>query len=240
MAGDSGQSLSEQAALNSGADKTHSLRLLMQRVGLSSFRELGRQAGVSLWQIRQLRQGQLHKMRLAPLLKLSQALELSLEELLVKFAPTTRHSNSGDQSQAQEHASNLAQQLKTLELECQRLEAQLAQQRQTLQVEFQQASLQVLESWLRQWPNAALAAQQKPELSAAKLLPLLRPVEQLIQQWGVEMIAPIGAEVPYDPRWHQLQGGSAQPGDRVQVRRAGYRQADKLLYRAEVCPLENA
>ncbi len=124
-----------------------------------------------------------------------------------------------------------------LQEECARLRSQLEIQRQELQQEFQRDSLQVLESWLVQWPTAARAAREKPDLPAERLLPLLRPVEQLLQQWGVEAIAAVGAEVAYDPKEHQLMEGTAEPGDRVKVRYTGYRQGDNLLYRAKVSPV---
>ncbi|NEO49650.1 MAG: nucleotide exchange factor GrpE, partial [Moorea sp. SIO4A3] len=120
--------------------------------------------------------------------------------------------------------------------EYQRLEQQLEQQRETLMQEFQQSSLQVLESWLVQWPTAAYAAQQNQQLPAVRLLPLVKPVEQLLEKWGVEAIASVGDELPYDPQQHQLMSGTAQPGDRVRVRYTGYRIGDKLLHRAKVSP----
>jgi molecular chaperone GrpE (heat shock protein) len=113
----------------------------------------------------------------------------------------------------------------------------LANQRQELCQEFQQASLQVIESWLLQWPTAAHKARENPQLAAVKLLPLVRPIQQLLQQWGVEAIAPVGAGIPYDPQLHQLLEGTAQPGETVKVRYTGYRQGEKLLYRAKVSPI---
>jgi len=36
-------------------------------------------------------------------------------------------------------------------------------------------------------------------------------MEQLLQQWGLEAIAPVGAELSYDPQLHQLlEGGLNQ------------------------------
>lgn len=127
-----------------------------------------------------------------------------------------------------------SQQIADLKREYQRLLVQLEQQRQTLWQEFQQSSLGVLESWLLQWPTAAQKAQENPQLAAVRLLPLLRPMEQLLQQWGVEAIAPVGSELPYDPLLHQLMEGTAQPGEIVKIRYTGYLQGDKLLYRAKV------
>jgi molecular chaperone GrpE (heat shock protein) len=64
-------------------------------------------------------------------------------------------------------------------------------------------------------------------------------VEQLLQEWGVEAIASVGSQIPYDPHLHQLMEGTAQPGETVRVRYIGYRQAKKLLYRAKVSPVGN-
>ncbi|MGC1395795.1 MAG: hypothetical protein WA828_16180, partial [Coleofasciculaceae cyanobacterium] len=66
-----------------------------------------------------------------------------------------------------------------------------------------------------------------------------RPVEQLMQEWGVEAIASVGSEIPYDPQWHQLMDGTAAPGEMVKVRYVGYKTAEKLLYRAKVSPISN-
>jgi molecular chaperone GrpE (heat shock protein) len=130
------------------------------------------------------------------------------------------------------------QELSDLRQEYDRLQQQLANQRQILWQEFQQSSVQILESLLLQLPTAAYAAQQNPQAPAVKMLPLLRPLDTLLEQWGIESIATVGAEIPYDPQQHQLMGGIAQTGDRVKVRYTGYRQGDRLLYRAKVSAIE--
>ncbi|MBV9389245.1 MAG: nucleotide exchange factor GrpE [Chroococcidiopsidaceae cyanobacterium CP_BM_ER_R8_30] len=205
---------------------THSLQGLMQRMGISSFKALAQTAGVSERQIRRLRCGEIARMRMDVLLKLSLALQVPITELIVTF---------GEESTAVRQESGLA--TADLHREYQRLAAQLEEQRQALWQEFQQSSLQILESLILQLPTAAAAAQNNPQLPAARLLPLLQPLSQLLQQWGVEAIAPVGVELPYDPQMHQLMEGTAQKGDRVKVRYTGYRQGDKLLYRAKVSPL---
>jgi molecular chaperone GrpE (heat shock protein) len=148
-------------------------------------------------------------------------LQVSVSELLEKF---------GAEKQTEQTDAILRQ-------EYQRLQTQLEQQRETLIQEFRQSSLQVLESWMLQWPTAAYAAQQNPSAPAVKLLPLVRPVENLLQQWGVESFAPVGSEVPYDPQFHQLIEGSAKAGETVKVRYTGYRIGSRLLFRAKVSPL---
>ncbi len=220
-------------------DYTQLLQQLMQRLGFSSYKQLCRSAGVSEKQLRRLRVGEASQLRGETLLKLSQALQVSVSELLTRFS-SLRADNCVPPVDTSQVEKGEAASLATLRQEYQRLQQELEKQRETLMQEFQQSSLQVLESWLVQWPTAAYAAQQNQQLPAVRLLPLLRPVEQLLQEWGVEAIASVGSELPYDPQWHQLMEGIAQPGDLVKVRYTGYRIGDKLLYRAKVSSLGNA
>ncbi|UNU22434.1 helix-turn-helix domain-containing protein [Microcoleus vaginatus PCC 9802] len=201
-------------------DYSPQLQRLMQQAGLSSDRELSQKAGVSDIQLSRLRRGLALQTRADILLKISQALQISLTELLATLAP-----DYVELEQAPPTA---------VEQEYQRLQASLEQQRESLLQEFQLSSVQILESWMLQWPTAASKAQENHNLRAQKLLPLLRPVEQLLEHWGVESIAPVGAQIPYNPQQHQLMEGTAEPGEPVKVRYTGYRQGDKLLYRAKV------
>lgn len=207
---------------------THQLQKLMQLVGISSFKALARTAGVSERQILRLRRGDIQQMRVDTLIKLAGALQMPLADLIASFSKI-KHPVS----------SKADDKITTLQQEYQRLQLQLEQQRQTLLQDFQNSSLQILESWLVQWPTAAFKAQENPQISATKLLPLMRPLQQLLQQWGVEEVAPVGAKVPYNPQLHQLLAGDAQPGEEVLVRYTGYLQGDRLLYRAKVSLLSS-
>ncbi len=210
----------------------HLLQTMMQRVGISSFKGLSRKAGVSEWQVRQLRQGHIDQMRVESLRKLAQALEVSLADLLNTCNPEASTTSA---------ALSLTAELAALKVEYQRSQTQLAEQREQLWQEFQQTTLQAIESWLTFWPAAAHAAQQPDtKVTVATLLRLTQPFEQLLQQWGVEPTAVVNAELPYDPTQHQLMDGTAQPGDRVRVRYPGYRQGEKLLYRAKVSPVSTS
>jgi DNA-binding Xre family transcriptional regulator len=180
-------------------DYAQKLRSLLPQANLPSLKALVQAANVTEWQVKQLRKGQAAKMRVDVLHRLSQALGISLSELIAQFSDLPVAPPS--------------------------------------ELEFQQASLQILESWLVQFPTAAHAAQQNPDLPAARLLPLLRPVEQLVKSWGVEAIAPVGSEHAYDPQVHQLLEGTVAAGDRVKIRYAGYRQGERLLHRAKVSPV---
>jgi DNA-binding Xre family transcriptional regulator len=207
---------------------TEKLQNLMQRANVSSFKALSRHAGVSERQILRLRQGKLEQMRLEVLLKLSPVLQVSLSELVETFSPVPIAPDPQPPVPTYQEIANL-------KTEYQRSLLQLQQQREVLQQEFQQSSLQLLESLLLQWPTAAQRARENPQLAAVKIVPLVqKPLEKLLQAWGIEAIAPVGSEVSYNPQLHQLIEGTAQPGDLVKVRYIGYLQGDKLLYRAKV------
>lgn len=226
---------------NHSADYSEILRSHMQAVGLSSFKALAEAAGVSTWQVQQLRQGKVDKMRLANLQKLSQALKLSLPEFLQQFTDSPRTHQSATPTQSAQPSSEFSPPLDSahiqqLKHEYERLQRQLDEQKVQLRETFQQECLQHIESWLLQWPTAAHAAKQNPDVSAVKLLPLVRPIEQLLDNWGISAIATVGEEVPYDPQQHQLIGGTAEPGNPVRIRYVGYQQGDRLLYRAKVSP----
>lgn len=213
-------------------DFTHSLQDLMQRVGISSFKSLSRAAGVSEQQISNLRQGKLEQMRLSVLIKISQALKISLSELIANFS--TVDIQVENPSLGIQISSNSA-----LQQEYTRILQELEQQRELLQQEFQQSSLEILESLLLFLPTAIQKAQEDPQLPAVKILTLVqKPIEKLLQTWGVEAIAYVGAEVAYNPQLHHLTAGESQPGEQVKVTHVGYIHNGKLLYRAKVKPLK--
>ncbi len=211
-------------------DFTENLQNLMQKVGFTSFKSLSRAAGVSQWQILQLRRGKIGQMRVEVLVKLSQVLQISADELVATFG-----SASSNRTQSLNLHQDLNREFTDLQKEYQRVTLSMLQQRERLQQEFQQSSLQILESLILQWPTAAHKARGDHQLAAVKILPLVdQPLETLLQAWGVSAIASVGSEIPYNPQLHQLMGGTAEPGDIVKVRYIGYMQGDKLLYRARV------
>jgi molecular chaperone GrpE (heat shock protein)/DNA-binding Xre family transcriptional regulator len=219
---------------------TELLRSLMQRLGVSSFKVLSQRAGVSEWQIRQLRQGRADQMQVIYLDRLSQALNIPLIELVNSFSNLSIQS-AQPESISESVSESVPDPGTDLRQDYQRLQTQLIQQREMLWQEFQRSTLEAIESWLLQFPTAAYAAQQNPEISATRLLPLMRPIEQLLSDWGVEAIAPVGAELPFDPQLHQLMEpanpstpSADMSGQLVRVRYIGYRQGDKLLHRAKV------
>ncbi|WP_071190372.1 nucleotide exchange factor GrpE [Trichormus sp. NMC-1] len=224
-------------------DFTQKLQNLMQRVGISSFKSLSLAANVSERQILSLRRGQLQQMRVEVLVKLSNSLQLSLSEFIATFSDASSDFQALSATVNTPHPNTekkLLQEIADLKREYERIVLTLAQQRELLQQEFQQSSLQILESLLLFWPTAAQKAKENPQLEAIKIVPLVqKSLEKLLQAWGVEAIASVGAEIPYNPQLHQLLEGTAQPGEIVKVSYIGYSQGEKLLYRAKVNRLTN-
>lgn len=230
---------------------TPQLRQLMQGVGLPSLTALYKASGLPRSHIRFLRRGQILDLPVRSLIKLSLVLQTSMPELLVQFTPPasegrqpwppTLFQNQTQLDQLVAH-HKLDQEITALKSEYQYLQDRLDHQQQELVQDFQRTTLQTLEPLLLQWPTAAHAARNNPQAPAVKVLPLLRPLEQLLQAWQVEPIGTVGTEVPYDPQWHQLipsmQGNGVgldiHPGDFVRVRYVGYRQGKQLLHRAKV------
>lgn len=213
-------------------DHSPALRSLMAQANIASYRALSQTSGVPRSAIDSLRQGQVGRLRVDVLQGLGQALGLSLEALVDRFSLLdTPKSREGVGAEAMD-------QIKALRQECDRLQTQLATQADTVRQQVQQEAIAQLEPWLVQWPTAAHAAQQKADLPAQKLLPLVRPVETLVQSWGVTPIEMVGAEVSYNPQIHQPKAGVLSPGQPVRVSHVGYRQGDRLLYRAKVAPIQ--
>lgn len=198
----------------------------MKAAGHVSWQALATAAGVSVYQVRRLRQGQIDQMRLGTLGQLARSLQVSTIELIQAVAPS--------QGPASNPANSSSQEITQLKQEYERLQIQLEEARASGQLEFQQASLYVLEPWLKQWYAAVDKAHKKPDMPAKNLVPLLRPLEKLLEQWGVVQIAPLGEEVSYDPRWHHLEKGTGVAGDRVVVLTPGFRHGPNLLHRSLV------
>ena len=194
------------------------LRRLMKIAGISSFQSLGDRSKITLGNLNKLRRGQADLICYRDLNNLGICLGISVEDLVSKFS-----------------------QIKPQKQECGRSQFQSEFQIQ-FQSEFQQQVLTRLESLLLQLPTAAHAITNNPNFPARNLLPLLRPLDHLLQDWGIKAIAPVGTEVNYNPRLHQLMDGAdlglVKEGDMVLVRYTGYVKGEQLLYRARVAPLK--
>lgn len=205
-------------------DRTEALRQLMKLVDISSFQILSDHSGLSRRSIDALRRGKAADLRYADLAKLAEVLQIELNELIAKFI--------SDPSNLKSSSSQIA----ALREEYQRLQQKLEHQKQELRSQFERETIQQLESLLLQLPSAAYASQQNPNLLAKNILPLLRPLDALLQKWSVTAIGSVGVEVIYDPQKHQLMEDSddLEAGNTAIVRYVGYMHGEKLLYRARV------
>lgn len=206
------------------------LQYLMEEVNIADIRELSRLSGISEWQLTRLEYGLLLKMPVEILFKLSDILKVPVTSLLSVFCPDLMPVEDTTLGSTEERTKELG----VIKLEYQRLQKQHEQQKEQLQQEFQQSSLAVIEPLLVQWPTVEAAAKKNPQLSAVKILPLVKPIMELLKRWGIEPIGIVAEHTPYNPQIHQIMEGVANPGDPVQVRYVGYRQGEKLLYRAKV------
>jgi molecular chaperone GrpE (heat shock protein) len=211
------------------------LQNLMQQANIADIQELSKIAGVRELQLVRLQLGLISQMSLPTIIKIAKGLQISVDKLLTIFMPDYA-SNKIETIPA---TSNTPVTETFWKHEYQRLEAEVARQKDSLQEEFQHTSLQTIESWLLQWPTAVAAVQKNPQLPAERLLPLLQPLQQLLQEWEIETIASVGEKLPYDPQWHTLHKGSAEPGELVEVRYVGYKQGEKLLHKAKVSSIDN-
>jgi molecular chaperone GrpE (heat shock protein) len=205
-------------------DRTEILRLLMKQVGISSFQILSERTGISRRAIDTLRKRNAATLRYADLAKLAEVLQIEVTEVIAKFISDSNNPESPIIEVA------------ALREEYQRLQQKLELQKFELRSQFERETIQQLESLILQLPSAAYAAQQNPNMLAKNILPLLRPIDILLQKWGVTAIGAVGKEVDFDSQKHQLMEGSDEikEGDVAIVRYVGYMQGEKLLYRARV------
>jgi len=205
-------------------DRTEILRLLMKQVGISSFQILSERTGISRRAIDTLRKRNAATLRYADLAKLAEVLQIEVTEVIAKFI--------SDSNNPESPISEIA----ALREEYQRLQQKLELQKFELRSQFERETIQQLESLILQLPSAAYAAQQNPNMLAKNILPLLRPIDALLQKWEITAIGPVGKEVNFDSQKHQLMEGSDEikEGDIAIVRYVGYMQGEKLLYRARV------
>ena len=208
------------------------LRDRMEELKIHSFRQLAIVCGVSLHAIKRLRREGVKGLSIEVAACIAEGLELSLLDFLTGV---------GYEFKGRPCLSLVPIAMPSdYQREYEYLKVQLLEQRQKLYLEFQQEAIDRLETWLRNWPKVVhTIAQEKPDLLAVKILPLLKPLECLLQDWGVMTIGQIGDRLAFDPSYHQLitHSDPILPGAIVEVQRPGYLHQNKLLFRAEVVPM---
>jgi DNA-binding Xre family transcriptional regulator len=172
---------------SASVDHSDQLRSRLAVVGIFSYRALSQASGVSRSAIDHLRRGQVDRLRVAALQQLSHTLDMPLADIVAVFSDpgaSPRHPPPRGTADPAPELANLAAQVQGLRQECDRLQTQLTTQADALRQQVQQEAIAQLEPWLVQWPTAAHAAQQNPDLPATKLIPLMRPVNALVAELG--------------------------------------------------------
>ncbi|MCC0179384.1 hypothetical protein I4641_20700 [Waterburya agarophytonicola K14] len=207
------------------------LQDLMRQVNITDIYQLSTIAGVPRLPIIRIQRGLILNVSVGAIARIAKALNVSMDSFIETF------SEQSPIAKVEPQVSENSDALAACQQEYQKLQQEMLQQQEFLEAEFQKSSLETIESWLLQWPTAVMAVHKNPSLPAARLVALVEPVEQLLKKWDVETIARVGEKIPYDPQYHQLIKGIAQIGEVVEVRYVGYKQEDKLLYKAKVSPV---
>ena len=159
-----------------------SLNELMKRSSIDSLEDLSEVAKVPELQIRRLLYGLVYKLSVENSLKLAQVLQIDLQKFITLFAEAENADLPTEKITSQSNLED-SQNNRSWQQEYQRLKQEIAEQQTTLQVQFQQDSLQIIESWLIQWPTAIAAIAKNPDLPAERLIPLVNPVKELVTGW---------------------------------------------------------
>ncbi len=205
---------------------TNLLNQLIKEVGCQSIPEFSIKFDISQLQLYRLQNGLLSKMSLENVSKIATSLNISIEELIELFALETSLKNIPKPKNNDDILKDY-----------QNLQAKYEKQNKELTQKFQLASVEILESLLVQLPTFIFATTSNPNLAAQKLLPLLKPIDNLLNSWNIKPLNCVGEKLPYNPQQHQLLEGDCQQGDLVQVRYIGYIKDDAILYKAKVSPV---
>jgi molecular chaperone GrpE (heat shock protein) len=218
-------------------DYSSVLRQLMAKAGCPSYRALIQQSNLSRRQLEALRSGQGARLPVEGLSRMSQVLKISLWDLFKIFDIAVLEYSDQEAEYQGTIAPTNVDQTQALKAECIRLHQQLEQQREQLQQDFQRETIHALETLLLMWPTAAHRAHQDETLPAIRILPLLKPLEQLLKRWGIEVIGEVGQQTLYDPTLHQWSAnsdeGAPDSGDAILITHVGYRQGMTILHRAK-------
>ena len=114
-----------------------------------------------------------------------------------------------------------------LRQECARLRQKLQQQSQKLRADFQHNTFYQLETLLTNYPTVSKVVQEHPDLPAKNILPLFKPLDKILANWGYEAIGSPLTQVPYNPQLHQPDNRDITVGELVYIWFVGY-QDQKL------------
>lgn len=160
---------------------------------------------------------------------LEQELELSINELELTQDESAKLTN-----QSETEKKDLQQQIKHWQKQYSILHQKLEKLPQQLIEDWQQQTFVQLQSLLANYPTAKMMVKFKPDLPAQNLIALLKPLENLCQNWGIQQIGKPWQQVSFNPQLHQPDSGDIRENELVYIRFVGYRQSDRILLPAKV------
>jgi ABC-type transporter Mla subunit MlaD len=143
---------------------------------------------------------------------------------------------------------DMHQQLAEREAQIKKLQAEYASlQEQRSQAEASSVAAERLDVFKRvqavavQLPTLRAAVDDGASVTAQDVLDLLAPFEQMLRDFGFEVIGEAGGQARYEPTRHRLVGRGARSvtvDDMVRVRYVGYLHEGQVVCKAEVVRVE--
>lgn len=134
----------------------------------------------------------------------------------------------------EQQVSNYQDKIEELEWKNKKLTNKIEKLPQVLQGHWQKESLNLLQELLISYPTAKLMVELKHNLPPKNILSLLKPLELLLEKWGVEAIGQPWKKVPYNPQIHDCGEEDITEGELVYIRWVGYSQGEQVLLPAKV------
>ena len=197
----------------------------LKELNFSNWEDLQEKSGLSRESLPYLAGGNFHHITFGDLTKLAASLKWSFAELL---------DNLGLDYTWKNRQKHLLEEKEELQRECGRLRKIIKQQKAEIIADVRESTFQQLQSLLTNYPSIRPMTEAKPNLPAKNLIPLLTPLEELLESWGYETIGKPWEEVSFNLQLHQADRDEIAEGDLVYVRFVGYRNGDKILCPAKV------
>lgn len=163
------------------------------------------------------------------IMALEEELELTSNQL-----ESTQDQSDKLRIKLEQDQQNLQQKLNNWQKKYETLNQELTILPQQLSIDWQQGTFEQLQSLFANYPTAKMMVKLKPELPAKNLVALLKPLEDLWQNWGIEQIGKPWQKVPFNPQYHQPDTFDIVENELVYIRFVGYRQGDRILLPAKV------
>lgn len=138
------------------------------------------------------------------------------------------------QQKSERKVKNLENQIETLAKKCQTLNEEIETLPTQLIKDWQKKSFELLQTLLANYPTAKVMVKLKPDFPAKNLIPLLAPLDKILNQWEIESIGKPWEKVSYNPLIHYTDEEDLTPNEKVYIRFVGYSQKGKILLPAKV------